>query len=79
MAHKKNPAAVTLGNITKQRHGTKHYKKIGKKGGRPRQFLPCESPLKPSNPKHRFNPTTLVCYGCGRTADEVRIPGKITE
>lgn len=52
------------GEATLKARGKKFFSAIARKRGR--QFPPCPNPRKndPSK-RHRFNPKTGLCYGCG--------------
>ncbi|HEY3856251.1 MAG TPA: hypothetical protein VGO67_17835 [Verrucomicrobiae bacterium] len=52
------------GKAVQKKYGNKYFAKLRMKRGR--QFPPCTVP-RPNDPsrRHRFNPKTGICYGCG--------------
>jgi hypothetical protein len=50
------------GKAIKKKYGKKHFAELGKH----RRYPPCPIPRpKDASKRHRFNPKTGICYGCG--------------
>lgn len=56
---------LVRGEVTLKRYGRKHFRKISKLrktfGGPERQYPACPR----YDGRHRFNPATGICWGCG--------------